>query len=153
MSTILKDTQAKVIGFVIVLVILLGCLVSWYTSDSKLVKAEKNVAVQSGVIKSQKEEIRVVGVVTKVNEEVVTKRETAKAVMEKKHVVIQEKLDKITREIEQKFDALPVTEDNIIAKQDEVSSARIDSLWETYCSGVQDETVCPAPPSTGETKS
>lgn len=153
MSTFLSEAEAKILGAFIFVVIILGCWAAYHSNSTSLKAATKTIATQSGIITSQHEEIRVTGVVADVNQEVATTHEDAKVVVAKKQVVIQQKLDKTIHDIEQKFDALPVTEDNIIAKQDEGSSARIDSLWATYCTGVQDDMACPAPPPTGETKS
>jgi flagellar biosynthesis component FlhA len=51
----------------------------------------------------------------------------------KKQEVVSDRLEQKTKAIKQEFASKPSTVVNEVAKQEKLSLARIDSLWESYC--------------------
>lgn len=55
---------------------------------------------------------------------------------------VEDKTSKLILKIDNSFNVLPKTIENVKAKEDTISAAQVDSLWETYCVSSPDEIEC-----------
>lgn len=129
------DVTVKFI-FAILLLLFVGLFV-WhsYSTDKQVTKLSVTNAQQATVITTQAKAIDTQEKVATVNEQtnVAVAVETKKLV--KKQDVVVNRLEQKTTEINQSFATKPSTAANEVSKQEQLSTARIDSLWESYCIG------------------
>ena len=102
-------------------------------------------AVQGTVIKGQEKTIETDTVVADTKEVTgsVVAAETTQKVSDQKKIVKKAEQREVV--IKDHFEQLPATPENVQEQQQQLSSTRIDSLWESYCLGVPDATECKAP--------
>lgn len=138
----------KIGGLIGIVALVLGLI--WHFNrveekkDNLLVENTK----QGQVINAQDNSIKTGEIVTEVKEKtgLAIAVETGQKVEQQKKVT--QKAEHREAEIVQHFDQLPVTTENAVEKQQQLSSSRIDQLWEAYCLGVPDAEECKVPQPT-----
>jgi hypothetical protein len=137
---------AKVIGKYWLWLVLLGvgfCLAGRYEYlKHQVAKDAVTINNQKVTIKSQDHVIETAKTVAKIEEatQVAVQRDVKQTTQ--KHEAIQHKVAEQTRHIEQQYAGLPPTPANVISEVEEVSTARIDGLWEAYCTAQPNDTQC-----------
>ncbi len=116
----------------------------------QLAKAQGTIKTQGITIANQADTIKTDGVVAGVKEEVHVAVAAETKTVVAKHKAIAEKAEVVDRQIEQRFDVMPKTATNVIAEQAELSSARIDSVWESYCTASPNSAECQAPATSAQ---
>ncbi len=137
--------KLKAIIALIVIVIIGG--VVWKMNHDGDVKdaLKKEVVTKDVVIDAQDGTIKTGEKVKEVKEDSGVKLDTEVKAVVKKQVKIDTKAEITIQDIQDRYNALPLTPDNVVAKSQELSTARIDSLWEAYCIGAPDATECQVP--------
>jgi len=129
--------------FVLLLVAFVGMFM-WhsYSNDKKITNLTVTNAQQAHTIITQNKAIDTQEKVAAINEDtqVAVTTETAKVV--KKQETVTKRLEEKTVAIDQTFATKPTTVANEVSKQEQISAARIDSLWESYCIGNDSAPEC-----------
>jgi ABC-type Na+ efflux pump permease subunit len=127
------DTLMKTI-FAILMLLFVGLFV-WhgYSNEKKVTTLTVTNAAQERTITNQGKAIDTQAKVATITEAAnVAVQEKTKQLVKKQDVVTT-RLDQRTNAIVQEFASKPSTVVNEVAKQEKLSLARIDSLWESYC--------------------
>ena len=111
-------------------------------AKSTIVNQEVQIAVQKDTIVTDQH-------VAVIEEKTQVATQVAVANVALKHADIQKTLDRAQIDIEQHYDALPVTVENADKEQLQFSEIRINALWEAYCASSPDALNCPIPPPSG----
>lgn len=137
----IDSLMKTVLGILLVLFVIMFV---WHgiSNEKKVTDLKVTTAQQSGVIKQQEVTIDKQQKTAAITEQVNTDTQVEVKKVEKRHEVIADKLEQKTKAIEQAFANKPSNVDNTIQKQEELSTARIDSLWEGYCAGSTDNQQC-----------
>lgn len=141
----LSSLEWKAIGGIIIIAIIAGIGWKIHSDGAEIRKQDKTIVTQAVVIKGQDATIKTDGVVAESKEKTNTAVVADTASVVKKQKKVADKVEAKVQDIQDRFDQLPATPVNLEAEQQELSSVRIDSLWESYCIGVPDATECKAP--------
>jgi preprotein translocase subunit YajC len=124
---------------------LLAALVLYfnYQHMQKLVaKANTTITEQHTEIVSQADTIKTDGIVKKIDEDTQVALQKDEKAVAVKHESIQQKVVEKEHVIQQHFEALPVSPENLAAEQEQLSESRIDALWEAYCAATPAAAQC-----------
>lgn len=139
----LSIQQWSIIGIAVFALIFYGV---FQHSQTELGKAKTEVAVQKVQIAVQKDTLatnKVVAVIAEATQVATQKAVKAATV---KHAKIQETVISKEQNIERHFADLPVTSNNAEKEQQQLSTVRIDGLWEAYCMAAPEAATCLTPP-------
>lgn len=131
------------IVIVLVAVLAVGGFMWHYNGlQEKVVDNAVTIATQGVTIESQKSAIETDSKIDKINEETQVKVEKEVKRQTRQHEAIQTRVEEQTRDIETRFEQLPVTVENVRQEQQQLSTARIDGLWDAYCAAAPDAAEC-----------
>lgn len=150
MLAFLKALDPKVWLAIIVGLIVMGICSKLAYDSYEIGKLKKENVVQGVTIAVQKDTIKTDGKVADIKNDVQTAVAADVKKVEVVHKTIQTKVDVKEREIERMFDALPETPTNMVEEQQQLSTARIDGMWEAYCAAKPDALDCQVKPPQGE---
>lgn len=120
----------------------LTCYGVYEHTKSENVQLKVNNKTLTNTVAVQKDAIVTDQKLDKVAEDVQVHTQQAVKAVEVKHATIQAKVEAKEEAIEAKYDDTPITFQAVEQKQDELSAARIDSLWEAYCTAAPTATQC-----------
>lgn len=115
-------------------------LISWY--NGRQVDLKVTNVVQGAVIKQQAKVIEVAELLADVKEDINLQVRQEEIKVEKKHRVIKDRLEAREVQINTELFERPLEVPAIVAHYEKLSEARIDSLWEAYCSETVDPIAC-----------
>lgn len=137
---------AKIIGkywlWLVLLAVGFGLATRYEYLKHEVAKDQVTITNQRVTIKSQDHAIETAKAVAKIEEQTQVAVQQDVKQTTQKHEAIQHKVAEQTRHIEQHYADLPQTPDNVVAKVEEESTARIDGLWEAYCAAQPNDTQC-----------
>jgi hypothetical protein len=115
----------------------------------QVTKDQTVITAQQVTIKSQQQAIKTDQVVAKIEEHTQVAVQQAVQKTVEHHTAIQHKVADREQQIEQTYTELPPTPENVVAEADQLSTARIDGLWQAYCATQPDAPDCQPQPSSG----
>lgn len=138
----LTGLSAKAWGVIALVVLALIAWGVWEHRAKEVVELKSEVKTQATTIAVQKDTITTDQKLDKIDEKTQVDTQQAVKAVVTKHESIQAKVAAKAEAIDEKYDGEPVTIQTVEQKQDELSGARIDSLWEAYCAATPSAFVC-----------
>lgn len=140
-----KTVLDKFIWGVFIAVVLLAAWSTYmYNTERRTARdAQTEVTRLTGELAGEKAKKELAGKSTQIDQDALVEIPVKiEKIYVDKQVIDQSTAKKLT-EINAKYAALEVSEKNKAAKEKEVSTVRINSLWSSYCVAITGETACP----------
>lgn len=120
----------------------LGFVAKYNYRAEQVTELKAETKTQAVTIAAQKDAMVLDAKLDKVNEKAQVAVQQAVKQTTVKHETIQARAEQTTRAIEARYDAEPVTVTTVDQEQAELSTVRIDSLWQAYCTASPNATDC-----------
>ena len=141
--------KAKLIGLVVGggALVAIGILGWYYWNDYKNVKADletrtSELTQKKAEVKNLAETVKTQAASKKIDDDTQTKVDVGVKEVDKTTTTIADTHARNIKKIQAKYEALPQTDANTKAKEDEISRDRISRLWDVFCIANPEKAQC-----------
>jgi hypothetical protein len=143
------ETYGRLIVFGLVVLLIAGFAGCSYWESKKNAGLQVTTQIQKGVIKNLDETLEMVEASKRLEDKIRLDVIQKDQKVRQKQAAAVTALEKKLQAIEQKYEAQPKTAVNVKHRSDEVSYARISSVWDTWCAHVSQKTNPMCQPALG----